>query len=133
VTSIRRTASLTLLLLVAACGSGPTAPGLTGEWGGPEANLTLSASGGTVEYACGEGTIDPSWTFGPGGQWHATGQHFTGGGPVPPSGRTPHPATYAGTLHGDKLTFTATLTDLDQILGPFTVTRGPFSNLNVCL
>jgi hypothetical protein len=122
-----------VLLLAAACGSSPTAPELTGQWGGPEANLTLASTGGSVEYACAEGTIDPSWTVGPGGQWRATGQHFTGGGPVPPSGRPPHPATYSGTLSGDTLTFTVTLTDLAQVLGPFTVTRGRSTVLNVCL
>jgi hypothetical protein len=122
-----------VLLLAVACGGSPTAPDLTGQWGGPAANLTLTASGGTTEYACADGTIDPGWTFGPGGQWRATGQHFTGGGPVPPSGRPPHPATYAGTLHGDDLTFTVTLTDLGQVLGPFTVTRGRSVVLNVCL
>lgn len=122
-----------LLLLGAACGTEPTAPGLTGQWGGPEANMTLSASGGTIEYSCAEGTIDPAWTLSPGGQWRASGQHYTGGGPVPPNGHPPHPATYAGTVRGNELTFTVTLTDLDQVLGPYTVTRGQSSNLIVCL
>lgn len=121
------------LLVLAACGSTPTAPELTGQWGGPDADLTLAVSGGSVEYACGEGTIDPSWSLGPGGQWHAAGQHFTGGGPVPPSGHPPHPAVYAGTLRGDQLTFSVTLTDLDQVLGPFTVIRGRATALNFCL
>jgi hypothetical protein len=122
-----------LLLLGAGCGADPAAPELTGQWGGPEASLTLAVSGGRVEYACGEGTIDPSWSLGPGGQWHATGQHFTGGGPVPPSGHPPHPAVYTGRVRGDELTFSVTLTDLDQVLGPFTVVRGRSTNLNFCL
>jgi hypothetical protein len=121
------------LVLAAACGGNPAAPELTGQWGGPDANLTLSVSGGSVEYACADGTIDPSWSIGPGGKWRATGQHFTGGGPVPPSGRPPHPAVYDGTVEGDQLTFSVTLTDLDQVLGPFTVTRGRSTVLNVCL
>ncbi len=74
-----------LLLFGAGCGADPTAPGLDGRWGGPEANMTLSPSGGTIEYACAEGTIDRSWTVSSGGQWRGTGQHFTGGGPVPPA------------------------------------------------
>jgi hypothetical protein len=122
-----------LLLFGAGCGANPTAPELDGQWGGPEAILTLAPSGGTIEYSCAEGTVDPSWTLTSGGQWRATGQHYTGGGPVPPGGHPPHPATYTGTVHGNELTFTVTLTDLDQILGPYTVTRGQSSNLIVCL
>jgi hypothetical protein len=121
------------LVLAAACGGNPTAPELTGQWGGPDAILTLAPSGGTIEYSCAEGTIDPLWILSSGGQWRATGQHYTGGGPLPPTGRPPHPATYAGTVRGNELTFTVTLTDLAEVLGPYTVTRGQSSNLIVCL
>ncbi len=100
-----------------------TDPVLSGQWGGPDASLTLAASGGTVEYACGGGTIDPGWTLSHDGRWTAIGEYFSGGGPVPIEGHPPHPATYAGKLLGDRLTFSVTVTDLDQVLGPFTVER----------
>jgi hypothetical protein len=101
----------------------PSAPALTGQWGGPEASLDLATTGGTVEYSCGGGTINPGWTLSEDGQWMATGEYFSGGGPAPSEGRPPHPAAYAGKLLGDRLTFSVTVTDLDYVLGPFTVER----------
>ncbi len=112
-----------VLALLAACAS-PTAPAVIGEWGGTEASLTLTASGGTVSYACGAGTIDPGWTLSKSGRFSATGQHYTGGGPAPLGGRPPHPARYAGQVTGDMLTLTVTLLDLDATLGPFRLERG---------
>ncbi len=127
-----RPTSLAFLLLFAACGN-PTGPDAIGQWGGPDANLSLTRSGGTVEYGCGTGTIDSSWTLSTAGEWNATGQHFTGGGPVPIGGHPPHPAQYAGTVDGSRLTFTVTLTDLHQVLGPFVLERGRTVSLNLCV
>jgi hypothetical protein len=120
-----RTHGLWLLLPALACGS-PTAPDIDGAWGGIEASLTLAASGGAVQYQCGAGTIDSAWTISPDGVFAATGEHFFGGGPVPPGERPPHPATYAGQVDGSVFSLTVTLTDLDQTLGPYHLERdGP--------
>ena len=82
--------------LLAAC-SDPGAPELSGQWGGAEVNLKLTASGGVVEYACGYGVIDSGWSLAASGRWHANGAHYTGGGPQPlPGGGMPHPAVYSG-------------------------------------
>ncbi len=117
--------ALMLGLVALGCNS-PTAPSVLGPWGGQEASLVLTVSGGTVSYPCGAGTIDSAWTLSPTGQFTASGQHFFGGGPVPPQGHPPHPARYSGQVYGDSLSFTVTLTDLGQTLGPFhLVRRGP--------
>jgi len=130
----RRLASLALLLLPTALAcADPVAPGLTGQWGGPDATLILSPSGGTVEYACGAGTIDPGWAFQADGQWRATGQYFSGGGPMPIEGRPPHAASYLGTLKGDALTFSVTVPALGAVLGPFTVKRNTPGASEICL
>lgn len=128
-----RLTSLALLLL-AACGN-PTSPSQDpiGQWGGPGANLSLTRSGGTVEYGCGTGTIDSSWTLSEDGQWRATGQHFTGGGPVPPGGHPPHPAVYTGAVEGSQFTFRVILTDLGDTLGPFVLERGKTVTLQLCM
>lgn len=121
-----RTQPIAWLVLAAAifgC-SGPTGPVAHGQWGGTEASLSLARSGGTLGYACGEGTIDSGWTVTAGGQFRATGQHFFGGGPLPSQGHPPHPARYAGYLHGSRLTLTVILLDLPDTLGPFHLTRG---------
>lgn len=111
-------AALTLLL---ACDGG-TAPAPTAEgiWGGQEASLTLTRDGGSLSYPCGAGTISAGWTF-DGRSLTGTGQHFPGGGPAPQVG---HPARYSGTVTGDVLVLSVTLTDLNQTLGPFHLQRG---------
>jgi len=114
---------LPLLAVLLSC-STPTAPGAEGDWGGPDASLSLSRTGGMLSYACGAGTMDPAWDLSRDGRLTATGQHFFGGGPVPVAGRPPHPARYAGRIDGDSLVLTVTLTDLGQTLGPFRLVRG---------
>lgn len=116
-------AGLGLATLVLACSS-PTAPGISGTWGGTEASLTLTAAGGTVQYQCGAGTIDSAWTISTGGVFTATGQHYRGGGPAPAGGRPPHPARYTGHVDESVLRLTVTLPDLDQVLGPYALVRG---------
>lgn len=99
---------------------------IIGSWGGQTASLQLTTSDGTISYQCGTGTIDPGWTLSADGRFSATGQHYFGGGPVSAEGRPPHPAHYSGSVQGDNLALTVTVTDLGQTLGPFQMTRdGP--------
>lgn len=127
-----RVSALLLLAVALGCVS-PTAPDPLGTWGGREASLVLTASGGTVSYACGAGTIDAAWTLSRAGQFVASGQHFLGGGPVPPQGRQPHPARYSGRVQGDDFTLTVTVTDLNQTLGPFHLVRGGPPVVELCV
>jgi hypothetical protein len=115
--------SLTLVLTLLACSS-PTEPHVAGTWGGMDASLVLTPAGGAISYACGAGTIDSGWTLTAGGRLAGRGEHFFGGGPTPPQGRPPHPATYSGQVHGGHLMLTVTLTDLQLTLGPFSLRRG---------
>jgi hypothetical protein len=130
----RRGLALLLLALTAAIGcSDPAAPELTGQWGGPDATLSLAPDGGSVVYACGSGTVAAGWRIDPNGKWSGTGQYFTGGGPVPSEGRPPHAASYSGSAHGDLLTFTVSVPDLHTTLGPFIVRRGAPGASEICL
>lgn len=122
----RRSSFAAVLLLALTACSDPAAPDPIGRWGGSDASLLLAQAGGTLSYACGAGTVDSGWTVGPAGQFAGAGQHYFGGGPVPPQGHPPHPAVYNGRLSGDQLVLTVTLTDLHQVLGPFKLRRdGP--------
>jgi hypothetical protein len=114
---------LLLLAMMLSC-SAPTAPEAQGDWGGSDASLSLSRTGGVLSYACGTGTMDATWTVSRDGRLTGTGQHFFGGGPVPSEGRAPHPARYAGRIEGDTMVLAVTLTDLGQTLGPFRLLRG---------
>lgn len=114
-----------LLITVLACNA-PTAPTMEGAWGGTQASLVLSRSGGTIQYQCGNGTIDGDWTVSADGTFAGTGEHYFGGGPEPVGGRTPHPAQYTGQVNGSEFTLTVVLTDLSDTLGPFELVRdGP--------
>ena len=79
------------------------------------------------------GTIDSGWTIGGGGRFLATGQHFFGGGPLPPEGRPPHPARYLGHVSGAVLTMTVIVTDTPDTLRPFHLTRGGPTVMEQCL
>jgi hypothetical protein len=125
-------AAAVLAAALAAC-SDITAPELEGKWGGPDATLTLSVLGGSVEYACGAGTIDAGWRLDSNGAWTAAGRHSAGGGPAPIDGRPSHPAIYAGTLEGDVLTFTVEIPELDVKMGPFRVVRGMPGASEMCV
>lgn len=104
----------------------PTEPTVIGKWGGTVASLVLDSSGGTIQYQCGSGTIDPGWNLTPDGTFSATGLHYYGGGPVPSGGHPSHPASYAGHVAGNHMTLTVTVTDTDAVLGPFDLVRnGP--------
>lgn len=127
-----RTLAVFLVALTVGCAS-PTAPSAVGSWGGADASLVLSASGGAVSYGCGAGTIDSGWTLGNDGAFAASGQHFFGGGPEPVGGRPPHPARYAGVVQGDTFTLSVTLTDQNQTLGPFHMMRGASAVFLRCL
>lgn len=127
-----RISTLVLLPLALACSS-PTAPAALGSWGGKQVSLVLTASGGTLSYACGAGTIDSSWTLSDAGQFVGSGQHFFGGGPVPPQGHPPHPARYSGRVQGDLLTLTVTLSDLNETLGPYYLVRGGPAVAELCV
>jgi len=119
---MRRT-GLALFALMVGCSS-PTPTSVLGQWGGQEASLILTGSGGSVSYPCGAGTIDSAWTVTEDGQFSASGTHYFGGGPVPPGGSPPHPALYHGQIDGDSFTLTVTIADLQQTLGPFHLVRG---------
>lgn len=121
-----------VLAIVLACTS-PTAPTAEGDWGGSNASLSLSRTGGTLSYACGAGTMDSGWILTDAGLLTGTGKHFFGGGPLPIQGRPPHPATYSGRIDGRTLTLTVTLTDLGQVLGPFLMLRGGPKIQEMCL
>jgi hypothetical protein len=131
---ISRRSPLALLLIGSALACADrVAPELNGLWGGPDATLILSPTGGTVQYACGAGTIDPGWQFTANGQWRATGQYFTGGGPMPVEGRPPQVASYLGTRTGDTLTFSVTVPGLGTVLGPCAVKRDQPGASEICL
>ncbi|HVF50624.1 MAG TPA: hypothetical protein VNA19_11090 [Pyrinomonadaceae bacterium] len=114
-------------------GAGGTVP--AGEWGGAHVGLTVTASGGRIEFDCAHGSIDGKLSLDAEGRFSVAGSFVKErGGPVridekPDSS----PARYSGRVEGKKMTLTLVLTDSGEDLGTFTLTRGESPHLTKCL
>lgn len=124
-----------VLLAAGPCSKELAGPVAQGEWGGDRVGLTVSATGGTLQYGCASGTIDQRIVAGTDGRFAVMGTHTKGhGGPVFQN-EIPdrHPATYAGWTDGETLTLTITLTDTGERLGSYSVSRGQPARITRCL
>jgi hypothetical protein len=120
--------------------AGPCATDLAGpiaasEWGGEHVGLTVSATGGALEYDCAAGTIDQEIVVGSDGNFIAEGTHTKGHGGPSREGEIPdrHPARYNGWTDGKEMRLTVTLTDTGDKLGDFTLIRGQSPRVFRCL
>ena len=113
---------------------GQRAGNLSGVWGGDHIILTLSDSGGTVEYDCAAGTIDEPLRPDSRGNFDALGWHTNQpGGPIDPSSdRQALRARYSGWTDGSRMDLTVTLTESGKQVGQFTLERGRQVNLDRC-
>ncbi len=117
------------------CGIDVAAPDMVGEWGGEHISLTLSLTGGTVEYDCAHGTIAEAIVPGNDGNFSTSGVHvLEHGGPIRED-EIPdeHPAVYSGWTNGNRMTLTVTLTDTGAVLGPYELRLGEQPRLFKCL
>jgi hypothetical protein len=106
-----------------------------GAWGGVHVSLLLTATGGTLEYDCAHGTIDQPFDIDSAGRFQLAGTHTREhGGPIRKDEKPDtHPARYNGAVDGDTMTLTVTLTDSNEVLGTFTLTRGRMARVVKCL
>jgi hypothetical protein len=108
---------------------------LLGAWGGDHVGLLLTESGGTLEYDCAHGAIDQPFVTDSAGRFQLAGTHTREhGGPIRKDQKPDtHPARYTGSVEGDTMTLTVTLTDSNEVLGTFTLTRGRPARVVKCL
>jgi hypothetical protein len=138
-----------ILLLVLACGGcamplatsdaathHATASGtaLSGDWGGQHIALSLSSSGGQIEYDCGQGSLDAPLVPDAAGAFRVFGRHVPGhGGPVrsddPMSAS--QPAIYQGTVSGDHMQLRVTSGGME--IGAYSLRHGASAQLLRCL
>lgn len=106
-----------------------------GDWGGDHVRLTLTETGGTLEYDCAHGTIDQPFDVDSAGRFQLAGTHTREhGGPIRRDEKPDkHPARYAGAADGETMTLAVTLTDSNEVLGTFTLTRGRMARIVKCL
>jgi len=102
-------------------------------WGGTHIGLVITVTGGTVEYDCAEGEIlEPIRVTN--GKFNVLGLHYLGmGGPIGVDKVNPRPARYEGTVKGDAMTMTVTLTDTKEQVGTFNLVRGENPHVVKCL
>ena len=123
-----------ILLLLAGCSTVGWEPRpVTGEWGGAHIGLSLTESGGRLEYDCASGTIGqvvPDRS----GHFAAAGTHTPGhGGPDIEGEVLPtHATRFSGTVHGDRMTLVGRVENGVE-LGPFTLRRGAEPGIFRCL
>jgi len=132
-----RVLAVAAAMALAACsgfGYGPNGILLFGSWGGLHLELVLEESGGTLEYDCAYGTIEPGWILTDDGDFTGVGEHvFEHGGPVRDGEVLPvRPAAYEGTIDGDRMQLTVTLTDSAQVVGTFDLRRGADGQIFRC-
>jgi hypothetical protein len=106
---------------------------VTGAWGTTHAALTLTDTGGSIEYDCASGVLRSPVRPDAVGRFAVDGVHVRGhGGPVR-IGEVPDslPARYVGRVSGDRMTLRV-LVGADT-LGPFELRRGAEPRLFRCL
>jgi hypothetical protein len=104
-----------------------------GRWGGAHVALTLTDSGGIIEYDCAHGGLGAPIRVDRAGRFEIAGVHVREhGGPIR-VGEVPDslPARYAGRVSGYRMTLRV-LVGADT-LGPFDLRRGAEPQLFKCL
>lgn len=107
---------------------------LTGDWGGEHVALSLTASGGRIEYDCAQGTLDAPVVPDAAGTFSVAGRHVPGhGGPVRIEDQPPasQPAIYQGTVSGDRMQLRVSTGGQDT--GAYVLQRGADPQLFRCL
>ena len=104
------------------------------RWGGRDVSLQMTASGASIEFACGHGEITQSIRPNAAGEFSVTGTYTPEmGGPVrrdnPPRDL---PATYRGVISGDTMQLEVLLEDKDRQPPPFTLRRGYAGKIVKC-
>jgi hypothetical protein len=106
---------------------------VVGQWRAPHATLTLTETGGAIEYDCAHGGFGSPVRPDAAGRFTVEGVHVREhGGParideVPDS----VPARYVGRVSGDRMTLRVVVGS--DTLGPFELRRGAESQLFKCL
>ncbi|HEV3063118.1 MAG TPA: hypothetical protein VGY48_33040 [Vicinamibacterales bacterium] len=125
------------LVAIEACGSSPSnpSPPLTGMWGGDHIALTVADAGSHLEFDCAHGDITGMLTLDAGNQFNIQGTYIREhGGPIR-VGEVPdsHPAAYVGSVTGATMMLSVRLTDTNEVIGTFALSRGSAGRVVKCL
>lgn len=106
----------------------------TGLWGGQNISLGVTDGGAEINYPCAHGSITENIVPDREGKFVVRGVHVTERpGPVREGEDNGKPATYSGSIEGDTMTLTVTLSGTQETVGTFTLTRGKAGRVRKCL
>jgi hypothetical protein len=128
---------LALVLLIGWACSNPANPStpLDGQWGGDHVSLRVADTGTHFEFDCAHGDMPGALKADGRGNFSEAGTFVREhGGPirldeVPDA----HPALYAGSVTGNSMTLSVSLTDTRQTIGSFTLARNTTGRVVKCL
>lgn len=101
-------------------------------WGGRHVRLVLTSRGGEIEFDCAHGQLSEPLKPGERGTFNVAGTFVREGGPSRSDESGGRPARYSGKVEGDKMTLSVTLTDSNEKLDEFSLTRGSDGRLWKC-
>ena len=106
-----------------------------GTWGGEHINLTVNGNSGTIEYDCAKGTITGPLVVDSGGGFKLAGTHTVErGGPIrSDESSNARPAVFTGTVRGETMSLTVTLSDTNENVGTFSLVHGKTGKLFRCM
>lgn len=120
------------LIVIAACYSNPSDPitEIKGTWGGDNAGLITTDTSAHIHIGCTLGDTKSPIRPDARGNFDVTGTYNVDAYPVDRG--IIHPARFTGTVAGDRLTLTVTLTDDGRRLGPVKLERGKEPKMGPC-
>ena len=119
-------------ILAAACYSSPSDPitEIKGTWGGDDAGLIASDTSAHVHIGCTLGDTSVPIRPDAAGRFDVAGTYNIDAYPVDRG--IIHPARFTGSVSGNELTITVTLTDIGTQLGPVKLVKGKEPKMGPC-
>ena len=106
---------------------------VSGLWGGPHITMEVTNAGAELDYDCAHGRITEKIVADREGKFKVKGWHVKERpGPVRLGQENEHPALYEASIEGDTMTLIVKLTQTDETIGTFTLTRGKSGRVFKC-
>ena len=107
---------------------------MVGQWGGQHIGMNATEVAVSFDFDCAAGRIDAPLALDAAGRFSASGVYFPGHGGPERVDEIPRalPATYAGSISGNRMGISITL-ESGQRVGPFELRRGAPPQIFRCL
>jgi len=109
-------------------------PDLKGTWGAQGISMEVTDNGANLGYDCAHGSITEKIILDGQGHFSATGRHVRDHpGPLrSDEDQNGQRATYTGSVNGDTMNLTVTLSDSHETVGTYTLTHGRSGRIHRC-